>query len=159
MPQERSAYVASIDSFLSADPNAILGDLAKSQAGDLTPAQRDAWLCQIGILKRALEGIVAGTVLFEFLIPRMGKRADNVLLIGGLVIVIEFKVGAETYDRAAKNQAIDYALDLKEFPCGKPRFTNCSDPSCDGSPCAANAHRGAIRWSVFRNFGKCEHPG
>jgi hypothetical protein len=118
MPQERSAYVASIDSFLSADPNAILGDLAKSQAGDLTPAQRDAWLCQIGILKRALEGIVAGTVLFEFLIPRMGKRADNVLLIGGLVIVIEFKVGAETYDRAAKNQAIDYALDLKNFHAG-----------------------------------------
>ena len=48
----------------------------------------------------------------------MGKRADNILLIGGLLFVIEFKVGAETYDRAAKDQAIDYALDLKNFHAG-----------------------------------------
>lgn len=82
------------------------------------PAQRDAWLIQIEILKTALAGIIEGTVLFEFVIPRMGKRADNILLIGGLVLVIEFKVGAEDYDRAAKDQAIDYALDLKNFHAG-----------------------------------------
>ena len=118
MPQNRSAYMATLEDFQAADPQAILGTLALSQTGDLNPAQRDAWLCQIAILKSALVGGVTGTVLFEFLIPRMGKRADNILLIGGLVIVIEFKIGAETYDRAAKDQAIDYALDLKNFHAG-----------------------------------------
>jgi predicted nucleic acid-binding protein len=118
MPQNRSAYMATVDVFRSADPQSILGSLAESQTGDLTPAQRDAWLIQIKILKEALADVASGKVFFEFLIPRMGKRADNVLLVGGLVIVIEFKVGAETYDRAAKDQAIDYALDLKNFHAG-----------------------------------------
>lgn len=116
--QDRSAYTATFRDFLDANPQAILGDLAVSQEGDLPPAQRDAWLIQIEILKTALAGIIEGTVLFEFVIPRMGKRADNILLIGGLVLVIEFKVGAEDYDRAAKDQAIDYALDLKNFHAG-----------------------------------------
>ncbi len=57
-------------------------------------------------------------VLFEYLIPRMGKRADNVLLIGNTVLAIEFKVGATTYERNAVKQAIDYALDLKNFHGG-----------------------------------------
>jgi hypothetical protein len=118
MHQNRSAYLATFDVFLSADPEGILGSLALSQAGDLTPQQRDAWLRQINILKSALIGIDEGTILFEFLIPRMGKRADNVLLIGGLLFVIEFKVGAETYDRASKDQVVDYALDLKNFHAG-----------------------------------------
>ncbi len=118
MPQRRSAYVATMEAFRVEDSQAILGNLAMSQAGDLTPAQRDAWLRQIEILKSALAEIPVGMILFEFLIPRMGKRADNVLLIGGLLFVIEFKVGAETYDRAAKDQAVDYALDLKNFHAG-----------------------------------------
>jgi len=118
LAQNRSAYTATFDEFLVADPQAILGSLSLSQTGDLTPSQRDAWLCQIGILKSALVEFAAGVVAFEFVIPRMGKRADNILLIDGLVIVIEFKVGAETYDQAAKNQAIDYALDLKNFHAG-----------------------------------------
>ena len=32
-------------------------------------------------------------ILFEYSIPRMGKRVDAVLLLGGLVFVLEFKVG------------------------------------------------------------------
>lgn len=114
----RSAYSATIAAFLSADPDAILGILASSQTGDLTPAQRDAWLRLIEILKPALIGIDEGAIHFEFLIPRMGKRADCVVAIRGLLIVIEFKVGAEQYDRAAKDQAVDYALDLRNFHAG-----------------------------------------
>jgi hypothetical protein len=118
MSINRCAYSATLAAFQSANPNAILGALATSQTGDLTPAQRDAWLRQIEVLKLALTGIEEGTVHFEFLIPRMGKRADCVLTIAGLLVVIEFKVGAEQYDRAAKDQAIDYALDLRNFHAG-----------------------------------------
>ena len=54
-------------------------------------------------------------ILFEYVIPRMGKRVDNVLLIGNAVVVLEFKVGSQSYDRMAQDQVIDYALDLKNF--------------------------------------------
>ena len=56
--------------------------------------------------------------MFEFAIPRMGKRADVVLLIDGIVLVLEFKVGSETFDRHAIEQVHDYALDLKNFHIG-----------------------------------------
>jgi len=59
-----------------------------------------------------------GVLCFEFIIPRIGKRADNVLLIGDQVIVIEFKIGSDAYDHAAKNQVVDYALDLRNFHQG-----------------------------------------
>ena len=54
-------------------------------------------------------------MFLEFNIPRMGRRIDAVLLIGPVVFVIEFKVGESTFDRAAVDQAWDYALDLKNF--------------------------------------------
>ncbi|MCE2832726.1 MAG: DUF2075 domain-containing protein [Oxalobacteraceae bacterium] len=59
-----------------------------------------------------------GWIYFEFSIPRMGKRADVVLLIGGIVFVIEFKVGSHSFDSYAIEQAHDYALDLKNFHLG-----------------------------------------
>lgn len=48
----------------------------------------------------------------------MGKRADCVLLIGGVVFVLEFKVNSGAFDRHAIDQAHDYALDLKNFHRG-----------------------------------------
>src|SRR5437868_9829835 len=45
----------------------------------------------------------------------MGRRIDAVLLLGPIVVVIEFKVGGATFDRAAIEQVWDYALDLKNF--------------------------------------------
>ena len=45
----------------------------------------------------------------------MGRRIDAVLLVGGIVFVIEFKVGEKSFDRAALDQVWDYALDLKNF--------------------------------------------
>ena len=45
----------------------------------------------------------------------MGKRADCVLVIDGLIFVVEFKVGDEHYASYAVEQVDDYALDLKNF--------------------------------------------
>ncbi|MDQ6799354.1 MAG: DUF2075 domain-containing protein [Acidobacteriota bacterium] len=45
----------------------------------------------------------------------MGRRVDVVLLIGPVVLVVEFKVGATDFDRSAIEQVWDYALDLKNF--------------------------------------------
>lgn len=107
-------YTNNIESFQQDNPLTILGYLTNNQKGDLTTAQCGAWSEQIEILKRALVG-VDGTICFEFPIPRMGKRIDNVLLIGNRIIVIEFKINATSYDRAAITQVEDYALDLRNF--------------------------------------------
>jgi len=103
----RASYTAAISDFVGADSLSVLGMLAQGQQGDLTAAQRDAWLQQIDILKLSLPASLDGMILFEFIIPRIGKRADNVLLLGNQVIVIEFKVGSDNYDQAAKNQVVD----------------------------------------------------
>jgi hypothetical protein len=44
-----------------------------------------------------------------------GRRIDAVILVGGIVFVIEFKVGEKSFDSAALDQVWDYALDLKNF--------------------------------------------
>lgn len=115
---QRAAYVSSIVEFHATQTQAVLGHLAQSQMGDLTPTQKDAWLGQIEVLKHCLPKDLIGTICFEYAIPRIGKRVDNVLLIGEEVIVIEFKVGAATYEQDAKRQVLDYALDLKNFHLG-----------------------------------------
>lgn len=107
-------YTKNIGSFLTENPETILGHLARYQNGDLTSLQSNAWLQQIEILQRSLIN-VEGTICFEFHIPRIGKRIDNVLLIGNRVVVLEFKVHACNYERAAIAQVEDYALDLRNF--------------------------------------------
>lgn len=48
----------------------------------------------------------------------MGKRVDAIVVLAGIVFVLEFKVGTTQFDAAAVDQAIDYALDLKNFHAG-----------------------------------------
>ncbi len=44
--------------------------------------QRNAWSTQICLLKEALHGLIrSGRVYFEYVIPRLGKRIDCVLII------------------------------------------------------------------------------
>ncbi len=110
----RAWYGASIKEFLEANPDTIVGRLAKNSDFSVLPTQRDAWVAQIQFLHHQLIGLT-GSLFLEFSIPRMGRRIDAVLLIGPVVFVVEFKVGEITYDRAAVDQVWDYALDLKNF--------------------------------------------
>jgi hypothetical protein len=110
----RSWYSSSIDDFGASTTETILGALAKNGSFAVLETQRDAWISQIAFLREGLRGL-SGAILFEFSIPRMGRRIDVVLLIAGVVFVVEFKVGASTFDGVAMDQVWDYALDLKNF--------------------------------------------
>ncbi|MGB8167583.1 MAG: DNA/RNA helicase domain-containing protein [Chthoniobacteraceae bacterium] len=110
----RAWYSASIAEFLDADVDAVLGRLTSNSEFALIQTQRDTWIFQIEILRTHLRGL-AGTLLMEFSIPRLGRRIDAVLLVGPIVFVLEFKVGEQVFDRAAFDQVWDYALDLKNF--------------------------------------------
>lgn len=110
----RAWYSDSIRNFLAQSDEEIIGFLARHSAMNVDTLQRDAWLATITLLKQHLVKI-AGHVLLEFNIPRMGLRADAVLLLGGCVLVLEFKIGERVASTAARNQVWEYALDTKNF--------------------------------------------
>jgi hypothetical protein len=111
----RSYYSESVSSFLKESNESILGKLAKNNIFSLKEKQRNSWIQQIEILKENLTFCPEAHLLFEFTIPRMGKRVDNILIWKGIIYVIEFKVGDSTYFKGARDQVMDYALDLKNF--------------------------------------------
>lgn len=115
----RAHYSADVSDFLRDDPNRVLGVLTNA-ARDVGPKQKIAWVEEIRVLQRELRG-AGGRLFLEFEIPRMGKRADAVLVHAGTVFVMEFKVGAGRYERAYVEQCVDYALDLKNFHRGSHR--------------------------------------
>src|SRR6267143_460018 len=101
-------YCSSIKDLVDQTPETILGHLAKQNPFALDSQQRNAWLSQIDLLRTQVS-LVEGWIAFEFAIPRMGKRADVVLITAGMVFVLEFKVGSHQFDRAASDQVVDYA--------------------------------------------------
>lgn len=135
---ERSYYQNTIEDFLTEDINSIFGQLAKRHEHELEELQKNAWLKQIDILKVALKDI-QGSIYFEFSIPRMGKRVDNILIVKDSIFVVEFKVGDTRYTQEAQSQTIDYCLDLLNFHEGSHNkkvipiliTTNAPDMSSD----------------------------
>ena len=99
----RAWYGASIPDFLAESDDSIVGRLAGRSEFDIQLAQQEAWRAEIAILRRALEGLF-GHLFPEFAIPRMGRRVDAVVLLPRIILVIEFKVGSTTFDRAARDQ-------------------------------------------------------
>jgi hypothetical protein len=112
---KRAYYSNSINNFLIDDNNLILGELSKQHSYSLEELQKNAWIEQIKILKKSLENISEGHIFFEFSIPRMGKRVDNIIIYKDSILVFEFKVGSKKFDNYAVEQVTDYALDLKNF--------------------------------------------
>jgi len=112
----RACYSSHIADFLIESADRILGCLTANYPNQrLEDLQINAWIEQIKILKEQLSTLSDGHILFEYSIPRMGKRVDNILLMDGIVFVLEFKVGEESYPLYALDQVLDYALDLKNF--------------------------------------------
>jgi len=111
----RAYYSADRERFFSDSDSHILGELTRWHHFDVEAGQKAAWLKQVDVMRRALAEVSAFTLYFEFSIPRMGKRADVVVVIGKSIFVIAFKVGQTSFDAAAILQVEDYALDLKNF--------------------------------------------
>ena len=111
----KAYYNAPVSYFLNDNAERILGVLTTEHHHALEEQQRWAWLKQISVLKAALSSRLNGRLFLEFYIPRMGKRADAVLLSENIVFVVEFKAGASEHASSAFDQVEDYALDLKNF--------------------------------------------
>lgn len=112
---KRAYYSGAVKDFLEHDENKILGTLAMHHQFALEDMQKNAWRDQIRILKDQLSQYPEGYIAFEYSIPRMGRRVDNVFIHSGIVFLIEFKVNEKEYTSYAKDQALDYCVDLKNF--------------------------------------------
>lgn len=113
---KRAYYSNTLKNFLLDSESSILGELVRHHGFALEDLQRNSWISQIKILKQLFATYEEETfILFEYAIPRMGKRVDVILLIKGSVFVLEFKVGERKYSNYAIEQALDYSLDLKNF--------------------------------------------
>lgn len=116
MSSLRAYYSSDIEDFLNKSNDEILGIIHKNDvSAEIMIQQRNAWEEEINILKKQLAGFRNGRIIFEYTIPRMGKRVDVVFLYKNIVFLMEFKCGDTEYKASAFDQVYDYALDLRNF--------------------------------------------
>ena len=94
-----------------------MGALHNNYHGDALTTTDEAWMGEIDILQHVLAPWKEenAQIIFEYEIPRLGKRIDVVLLLRGIIFCLEFKVGQKDALQADVEQVMDYALDLKNF--------------------------------------------
>lgn len=112
----KAYYSAPIVQFLRQSDAEILGIIHSNDiSAETMIQQRNTWEFQIHILKDQLDSFVDGRVIFEYTIPRMGKRVDTIVLYHNIIFLIEFKCGDTEYRQSTFDQVYDYALDLRNF--------------------------------------------
>ena len=94
-----------------------MGVLCENYHGNALTTTIEAWKNEISIMKEVLYNYKNsdGKIIFEYDIPRLGKRIDVTLLLDGIIFCLEFKVGESRILEADIDQVLDYALDLKNF--------------------------------------------
>lgn len=110
-------YRSSFNDFIRVEEGLVFGLLCERYHGEALTTTREAWKSEISIMKESLACYQDkdGEIIFEYDIPRLGKRIDVVLLLEGIVFCLEFKVGETHILEADIDQVLDYALDLKNF--------------------------------------------
>ena len=113
----RCLYQSDFNSFIESDPYSILGHIHDAFHGQSLTTTDEAWNSEINLLQSVLVPWKDedAEIIFEYDIPRLGKRIDVVLLLRGLIFCLEFKVGQKDALQSDVEQVMDYALDLKNF--------------------------------------------
>jgi hypothetical protein len=102
MNVSRAYYSSPLDRFLQDSADSVLGELTRNSGFAIEMSQRDAWVRQIEVLRKHLcAWAQAGHIFLEFVVPRMGRRIDVLVIIRNTVFVLEFKVGESHFTRAA----------------------------------------------------------
>lgn len=111
----RCLYNAPFREFLKQESLTVLGALHNNYYGDTLTTTDEAWMSEITLMQKVLKPWKdeKGQIIFEYDIPRLGKRIDVVLLLRGMIFCLEFKVGKKEEFQAGIEQVMDYALDLK----------------------------------------------
>lgn len=119
----------SLTGFGLADDAQLLGELTNAVAStgiqSTRTSQIEAWKTQIALLKRCTYDLIERHesakdwhLILEYELPRRQKRPDAILLAEGVILVIEFKIGATSHDASSRWQVEDYCLNLRDFHGG-----------------------------------------
>ncbi len=116
----RYFYRSTLSEFVNDSVDEIFGKMSRADELDTASTQKYAWEQEIQIMKKVLQPYAHewAEILFEYTIPRLGKRIDVVVLLRERVFVIEFKAGESEFLHQDVDQVLDYALDLKNFHQG-----------------------------------------
>lgn len=119
MAAQRYYYSDTISNFLNRSNEEIIGKLTLASQHDINDDTSNSWLEEVEILKNVLTPYnERGSLYFEYNIPRMGRRADVIVVIDEIVFILEFKIAGSRFTHDAITQVWDYALDLKNFQEG-----------------------------------------
>jgi hypothetical protein len=141
-------YRQSIGTFLSIAPTEVVGILQQKYANDGFASQYTqqtrAWSEVIPVLQTELQRLIAErsaasewTILLEYPLYRLRRRIDVVILASNTIVVVECKVGADTFSAQDRRQVEEYALDLRDFHAASARrrilpvlwSTNADEPA------------------------------
>ena len=113
----RCLYSATFKEFLETDFHIIRDIFHDNYHGETLTTSDEAWRDEIVLMQEVLKPWAKekAQIIFEYDIPRLGKRIDVVLLLRGIIFCLEFKVGKKDVLQADIEQVMDYALDLKNF--------------------------------------------
>ena len=116
----RYFYKSTLSDFINLSTDAIFGQMSRADEMDTAATQKYAWEQEIAIMKKVLVPFKdeEAWILFEYSIPRLGKRVDVVVLLRERIFVIEFKAGETEFLHQDVDQVMDYVLDLKNFHQG-----------------------------------------
>ena len=86
----RCMYENTITGFLQEEGMYVFGIINDKYHGDARSTTRDAWKKEISIMKDSLSLLKdkRGQIIFEYDIPRLGKRVDVILLYSGIIFCI-----------------------------------------------------------------------
>ena len=101
---------------------AVMASVASTGIQKTRTSQIDSWQRQIEILRHTAEELIsahsasaAWYLVLEYELPRRHKRPDAVIIAGDVILVLEFKVGASSFDAASRWQVEDYCMNLRDF--------------------------------------------
>lgn len=124
----KAYYFDTIDNFVNEKTENIISQLTSGSCGEgfeINEEQYEAWKNQIEILQERLKNKYSGNIIFEYNIIRRSKRIDVILLIQDIVFSVEFKNKKKDFPSDNKEQAEDYAIDIKNFHCESENLYVC----------------------------------
>ncbi|MDO4636959.1 MAG: hypothetical protein Q4B13_05365 [Lautropia sp.] len=155
-------FVISYLSSIISDDAKLLGEITRMVAPtgiqSTRTAQINAWETQVLLLKNCANQLIAGHeaakgwhLILEYELSRRQKRPDVILLAEDVILVIEFKVGAASYESLSRWQVEDYCSNLRDFHGGSaghaivPVLCATAAPSVDNPLVAAQSWVAPIR--------------
>jgi Uncharacterized conserved protein (DUF2075) len=135
-------YGASVSEFVTQAPEAVVGILTTRASLEFRVNEREqtrAWQSQVLLLRAALDQVAGSEswgLVLEYSLRRLSVRPDAVLLASGVIIVLEFKMGAAEYRSEDARQVENYALCIRDFHAAARGFAIVPIVCAENAPSA-----------------------